>query len=152
MLIRSILLFLMLTVISCLPKIYFNQTFSSAEKVPVTKDGYIALPDGENFDGSIILEEEKTSPKDISVVKVHGTYLVVADGFRHLWAIFPVSGDKAKVKRIDLLKEDEKFSDPGFEISSQTRCVIFKFNTENGIRSVFVDRDGDVDEKRCDDD
>ncbi len=152
MLIRSILLFLMLTVISCLPKIYFNQTFSSAEKVPVTKDGYIALPDGENFDGSIILEEEKRSPEDISVVKVHGTYLVVADGFRHLWAIFPVSGDKAKVKRIDLIKEDEKFSDPGFEISSQTRCVIFKFNTENGSRSVFVDRDGDIDEKRCDDD
>ena len=144
------ILLLMLT--GCLPKTYFNQSFSAPERVPVTKDGYVALPDGENFDGGIILETEGITPKDINIIKVHGTYLVAASGFKSVWAIFPVSGDKAKVKRISLLKENETFSDVQFEVSSKTRCVIMKFNVGEVSRSVYIDRDGDVDEKRCDDD
>ncbi len=137
---------------ACLPKTYFNQSFSSSEKVPITTDGYIALPSGEAFDASIILNEEKTTPKDINIVKVHGTYILAADGFRNIWAIFPASGDKGKVKRLTLLKENERLSDVQFEVSSKSRCVIMKFQTDGSPHSVFIDRDGDIDEKRCDDD
>ncbi|MCX7959200.1 MAG: hypothetical protein N3B13_09150 [Deltaproteobacteria bacterium] len=149
---KKVILLLILGLSACLPKVFFNQSFSSPEKVPVSKDGYIALPSGENFDGSLILETEKMTPKDISIIKIHGTYLVVAEGFRHLWAVFPVSGDKAKVKRISILKENETFSNVVFEVSSKTRCIIFRFSTENGQRTVFVDSDGDAEENKCDDD
>lgn len=149
---KQLVLFLLLGITACLPKVYFNQSFSSPEKVPVTKDGYIALPNGENFDGSLIFEEEKITPRDINIVKVHGTFLIASDGFRNIWALFPVSGDKGKLKRISFLKENEKFSNPQFEVSSNTRCVILKYETEQGVKSVFIDNDGDVDEKRCDDD
>ncbi len=149
---RILMVLVLLMLAGCLPKVYFNQSFSSPEKVPVTKDGYIALPNGENFDGSLILETEKMTPKDVAIVKIHGTYLVAADGFRNLWAVFPVSGDKAKVKRVSFLKENETFSNTAFEVSSQTRCVIFRFSAESGARTIFVDKDGDVEEKKCDDD
>lgn len=149
---RTLIVCVVFLFIGCLPKVYFNQSFSSPEKVPVTKDGYIALPNGENFDGSLIFETERMTPKDINIVKIHGTYLVVADGFRNLWAIFPVSGDKAKLKRISFLKDNETLLTTAFEVSSQTRCAIFKFSTENTSKSLFVDRDGDVDERKCDDD
>ncbi len=145
-------LFVVLGLVSCLPKVYFNQSFSASEKVPVTKDMYIALPDGENFDGSLIFMTEKVTPRDINIIKVHGTFLVVGDGFKNLWAIFPVSGDRAKVKRISFLKENEVFSNPVFEVSSQSRCVILKYYVEDISKSVFVDKDGDVEEKKCDDD
>ncbi|MCX7944598.1 MAG: hypothetical protein N2746_08840 [Deltaproteobacteria bacterium] len=138
--------------LGCLPKVYFNQSFSSPERVPISKDGYVALPNGENFDASLILEVERITPRDISVIKIHGTYLIVSEGFKHLWAVFPISGDKAKVKRISFLKDNASFSNPVFEVSSQSRCVIFKFATEDGFKSVFVDKDGDVDERKCDDD
>ncbi|MGB9599438.1 MAG: hypothetical protein ACP5KG_08475 [Myxococcota bacterium] len=149
---KPLVILLILGLLACLPKVYFNQSFSSQERLPITKDGYIALPDGESFDASLILEEEKITPRDISIIKVHGTFLIVSDGFKNLWAIFPTSGDKGKVKRISFLKENEKFSNPQFEVSSKTRCIILKFDTEEGQKAVFIDKDGDVEEKRCDDD
>jgi hypothetical protein len=152
MILKRAFLILGLFILGCLPKVYFNQSFTSAERLPITKDGYIALPSGENFDGSLILETEKTDPKEIVLIKIHGTYLLTAEGFKNIWAIFPTSGDKAKIKRISLMKENESLRDPKFEVSSQTRCVILKYIAGDEPRSVFIDSDGDIDEKKCDDD
>lgn len=121
------ILFLIILSSACLPKTYFNQSFSSSERLPVTADGYVALPSGESLDASIILQTEKITPKEIHIVKVHGTFLLAADGFKNVWAIFPVSDDKGKVKMLSVLKENEQLSDVEFEVISRSRCIILKF-------------------------
>jgi hypothetical protein len=141
---RTAVAALLVLAAGCAPKLYFNQTFLVSEELKVTRTGYVSLKStGEVFDLSPIRNQEPGAGDRILLAKVHGTYLVVGDGFRRPWRLWPVGGDAAKFEPIDLDPGAGGFQAPTLEMSGD--CALLRWQD----RQAFVNADGDVDEKRC---
>lgn len=136
---------LLTVALGCAPKLYFNHSFLVPEELKVTRSGYVSLKStGESFDFAPIKAQEPRAGERLLLVKVHGTYLVVGDGFRHVWRMWPAGADQAKYKPVgDLDAGPEGFASPTLEVSG--KCGLVRWEE----RQAFVTADGDVDEKKC---
>ena len=140
------------TAAGCASTMTFNQSFLASEDLKIAQKGFVSLKStGETFDFSGIREAEPNA-KNIVLIKVHGTFLAVGDGFSHVYKIWPSCGkDKAKYKAIRL----EPGSAQGFRAPQMTmvgNCALLKWENDAGTRQAFIDRGGGTDEAKCGDD
>lgn len=85
---------LLLMGIGCAPTLYINETYRKAYEVPVV-DGNIALDNGIQIEVRAILEQEKQKPEKLWITRLVGSYVLVAEGFRHVWMLRPAGETKA---------------------------------------------------------
>ncbi len=143
---RSIAL-LALALTACAPTLTFNQSFLVPEELKVAPNGYASLKStGESFDlGPIRQQESKTDR--IEILKVHGTYVLVGDGYKHVWTLWPGGKDEYHYKPVKLEPGTQGFSQASLEASGN--CALLKWQKGASPAQAFVNADGDVNEKNC---
>src|SRR5436309_15987080 len=91
-----------LVLAGCAPSLTFNQTFLVPEDVKLAPNGYASLKStGESFDLSPIKAQEKSAER-IQIIKVHGAYVLVGDGFQRAWRLWPDGKDEMHYQPLDL--------------------------------------------------
>src|ERR1700756_5654876 len=83
-----------LALAACAPTLIANQSFLVSEELKLAPSGYASLKStGETFDlGPVKKQEPKTDR--IQILKIHGSYVLVGDGFRKAWALWPGGKDE----------------------------------------------------------
>ncbi|MGI5862769.1 MAG: hypothetical protein ACOX6T_12025 [Myxococcales bacterium] len=138
-------LVVLLLALGCAPKLRFNQSFLVAEELKVARSGFVSLKStGESFDFAPIAAKEPGA-KRVVLVKLHGTYLLTGDGFRHLWRVWPAGKDEAYFEPVELDPGPDGFLSPTLEMSGE--CVLVRWQE----RQAYVNADGDADENACSD-
>lgn len=137
----------------CAPTLHFNQSFLVAEELKLSSKGYASLKStGESFDLQPIQQQEGKVER-VVLLKVHGSYLVVGEGFKHLWRLWAGGRDEAKFKPVDLGELQPATGGLGSpSLEPAGKCALFKWSKGATTAQVFVTADGDVDAKRCPDD
>jgi hypothetical protein len=132
---------------ACAPTLASNQSFLTPEDLKVAPNGYVSLKStGETFDLGPIQKEENNSDR-VEIVKVHGTYVLVGDGYKHAWKLYAPSGDEVHYKPVKFEPGGRGFSQPELEVSGN--CALLKWQKGGSPAQVYVNADGDVDEKNC---
>lgn len=144
---RPPILLISLALAACAPTLTFNQSFLVPEELKVAPNGYASLKStGESFDlGPIRAQENKTDRIDI--IKVHGTYVLVGDGYKHAWELWPGGKDEMHYKPLKLDPGPQGFSQPALEASGN--CALLKWQKGASPAQAYVNADGDVNEKNC---
>src|SRR6478735_3504392 len=138
---RSILALLALAALSaaCAPTLHFNQSYLVAEELKLSSKNYASLKStGESFDLAPIAAQEGKVERVI-VLKVHGTYLLAGEGFKHLWRLWAGGKDEAKFKPVDLGENAPAtggFTAPTLEPAG--KCALFKFSKGATQAQVYV--------------
>ena len=143
----SRILFIAFALSACAPALIANQSFLVPEELKLAPNGYASLKStGETFDlGPIKTQEAKTDR--VQVLKVHGTYLVVGDGFRKAWTLWPGGKDEMHYKPLKLEPGPQGFSQAALEASGN--CALLKWQKGASPAQTFVNADGDVNDKNC---
>jgi hypothetical protein len=125
----------------------FNQSFLVPEDLKLAPNGYASLKStGESFDLSPIKAREKNVDR-IQILKVHGAYLLVGDGFQHAWRLWPDSKDEMHYKPLDLPPGAKGFASATLEASGN--CALLRWTRGGMPAQAYVNSDGDVDDKKC---
>ena len=133
---------------ACAPTLTFNQSFLVPEELKLAGNGYASLKStGESFDLSPIKAAEKSGDR-LQILKVHGAYVLVGDGFQHAWRLWPAGKDEMHYKPLDLAPGGSGFS--GATLEASGNCALLKWQKGGKPAQTFVNSDGDVDEKKCD--
>lgn len=132
---------------ACAPTLISNQSFLVSEELKLAPSGYASLKStGETFDlGPVKKQEPKTDR--IQILKIHGAYVLVGDGFRKAWAMWPGGKDEMHYKQIKLEPGAQGFSQPALEPSGN--CALLKWQKGASPAQAYVNADGDVNEKNC---
>jgi hypothetical protein len=131
---------------ACAPTLTFNQSFLVPEDLKLAPNGYASLKStGESFDMGPIKAVEKSSDR-VQILKVHGSYIVVGDGYQHVWRLWPAGKDEMHYKPLDL-SPGTVFNGPTLEASGN--CALVKWQKGGAPAQAYVNSDGDVDEKAC---
>ena len=135
---------------ACAPTLRFNQSYLTAEELKLSDKGFASIKStGETFDLGPIRRAEGKADK-IVLLKVHGTYFVAGEGFRHLYRIWPGGDDEAHYKPVDLEGVPAAgFGSPTLEPAA--KCVLFTWTKGSGTEKRYVTTGGDVDAKGCPD-
>lgn len=140
----------LLATTGCAPTLRFNQTWLASEDLKLARNGYTGLKSGESFDLQPIRARELTTSERVVILKVHGSYLVVGDGFKHAWRLWGGGKDEAHYEPIDSLKPGAQgFGSPTLEVSGN--CALVHWQRAGAPAQAFVTFKGDVDEKKCGD-
>ena len=143
-------LFLSLAGMGCTPTLFMNRSFLVPEELKLSPTGFASLKStGETFNLTPLKAQEPTMGDHIQVLEVHGSYVLVGEGWKHAWRVWPASKDEAKYKAIELSPgpKDPTFKSPVLEASGN--CALLKWNRAAGQAQAFITADGDVDEKKC---
>ena len=136
----------------CAPTLHFNQSYLVSEELKLSSKNYASLKStGESFDLAPIAAQEGKVERVI-VLKVHGTYLLAGEGFKHLWRLWAGGTDEAKFKPVDLGENAPAASGltaPTLEPAG--KCALLKFSKGATQTQLYVTAGGDVDAKRCSD-
>ena len=136
---------------ACTPTLFVNRSFLVPEELRLSNTGYASLKTtGETFDLNKIKAQEPGMGDRVTVLEVHGTYLVVGDGFRKVWRIWPASKDEAKFKAVDLAADKAQgsaFKSPTLEASG--KCGLLSWQKGASQGRAFINADGDVNEAKC---
>lgn len=135
----------------CTPTLFMNRSHLVPEELRLNKTGYASLKStGETFDLTPIKAQEPAMGDRVTVLEVHGTYLIVGDGFRKVWRVWPASKDEAKYKAVDLAADKAQgasFKTPALEASGKCGLVTWQKGASQG--RAFITSDGDVNEQKC---
>ena len=135
---------------ACAPTLRFNQTFLAPEDLKLAKNGYASLKStGESFDLSPIKAQEIGASDRVVVLKVHGSYILVGDGFAKAFRLWPAGRDEAHYKALDVQPGKQGFVSPTLEVSG--KCALIRWQRGGAPAQAFVTSEGDVDEKKCGD-
>ena len=130
---------------ACAPTLATNQTFLASEELKLAPTGHAALKTtGEDFDLSPIKAQEKSADR-VSVLKVHGAYFVLGEGFQHAWRLWPAGRDEVHYKPLDLSPGPQGFAGASLETSGN--CALLKWSG----KQAFITSDGDVNADKCGD-
>ncbi len=134
----------------CAPTLRFNQSFLVADDMKISDKGYASLKStGESFDLSPIRAAEGRVDH-VVVFKVHGSYLLVGEGFKHLWRLWPGGQDEVHYQAVDdITAPGSGFS--GVALEPAGKCVRFTFTKGASQSQWFVTSGGDHDAKACPD-
>jgi len=134
----------------CAPTLRFNQSFLVADDMKISEKGYGSLRStGESFDLSAIRAAEGRADR-VTVLKVHGTYFLVGEGFKNLWRLWPGGTDEVHYKAVgDVKAPSNGFS--GVALEPAGKCARFTFNKSGSPVQWFVTASGDADAKACPD-
>jgi len=141
---------LALSAAGCAPTLRFNQSFLASEDLRISDKGYASLKStGESFDLGPIRAAEGRVDR-VVILKVHGTFLLTGEGFKHLWRLFPAGGDEIHYKTIDDAQAP-KTGFSGVALDPSGKCALFTFTKNGAPTQLYVTAGGDVDSKRCPD-
>src|SRR3954470_23582545 len=133
--------------IGCAPSLTFNQTFLVPEDLKVAPNGYASLKStGESFDLTPIKTQERSAER-VQILKVHGTYVLVGDGFQKAWRLWDGGKDEMHYKPVDLAPGAKGFAQASLELSGN--CALLKWNNGGMPAQAFVAANGDVNDKNC---
>ncbi len=136
-----------LALAACAPTLTFNQSFLVPEELKLAPNGYASLKStGESFDLSPIKAQEKNVDR-VQVLKVHGSYLLVGDGFKHAWRLWPGGKDEMHYQPLDLQPGAKGFAAASLEASGN--CALLKWQKGGAPAQAYVNSDGDADDKKC---
>jgi hypothetical protein len=134
--------------LGCAPKLYFDQTFHMKEELKVTDKGYASLASEETFDLGPVIKAEKRLDR-VLVIKLHGTFFLIGDGFRNLWKLTPASSDQASYEPVKFDGISSMLNSPSLEVVE--KCVVVSFSTKTGAEKRFVTSGGKVGKDKCPD-
>jgi hypothetical protein len=139
------------TLAGCAPTLRFNQTWLSSEELKLARNGYVSLKStGESIDLAPIKAQETGTGERIVILKVHGSYLIVGDSFKHAWRLWAGGKDEAHYEPVDSVKPGAQgFTSPTLEVSGN--CALVRWQRGSVPAQAFVTFKGDVDEKKCGD-
>ena len=138
---------LALALAACAPTLIANQSFLVPEELKLAPNGYASLKStGESFDLGPIKKEEPRTDR-IQILKVHGTYLLVGDGFHRAWEMWPGGKDEMHYKPLKLQPGAQGFS--GVTLETSGNCALLKWQKGVSPAQAFVNADGDVNDKNC---
>jgi hypothetical protein len=138
--------------LACTPTLFMNRSFLTPEELKLGPTGYASLKStGETFDLTPIKAQEPTMGDRVLVLEVHGSYLLVGEGWRKVWRVWPAGKDEAKYKAVDLGAgpTGASFKSPSLELSG--KCALVKWQQGAAQAQAFITGDGDVDAKKCGD-
>lgn len=139
--------FAALALAACAPALTANQSFLVPEELKLAPNGYASLKTtGESFDLSPIKAREPRAER-VQILKVHGTYVLVGDGFRHAWELWPGGADELHFKPLDLKPGAQGFAQPVLEASGN--CALLRWQKGISPAQAYVNADGDVNDKTC---
>ena len=132
---------------ACAPTLNANQSFLVPEELRIAPNGYASLKStGESFDLTPIKSQEPRVDR-VEVIKVHGTYILAADGWKHVWTLWTGGKDEMHYKPISLAPGALAFNQPTLETSGN--CALLKWQKGASPAQAFVNADGDVNDKNC---
>ncbi len=144
---RAALLALALSGAACTPTLFMNRSFLVPEELKLSPTGFASLKStGETFNLTPIKAAEPSMGDRVLVLEVHGSYVLVGDGWKRAWRVWPAGKDEAKYKAIDLAPgagQSAVFQSPSLEASGN--CALLKWSQGQA----FINADGDVDTKKC---
>ena len=136
----------------CTPTLFMNRSFLVPEELKLSNTGYASLKStGETFDLTPIKVQEAKATERLLVLEVHGSYIIVGDGWKRVWRVWPAGKDEAKYKAVKLESgpAGSVFQSPTLEASG--KCALLKWQGKTGPAQAFITADGDVDAKKCGD-
>jgi hypothetical protein len=135
----------------CTPTLFMNRSFLVPEDVKLSNTGYASLKStGETFDLTPIKAQEPAMGERVLVLEAHGTYVLVGDGWKKVWRVWPSGKDEAKYKALGLLPGNPAgFKSPALEASG--KCALLKWDKTTGQGQAFITADGDFNEQKCGD-
>ena len=144
---RRIPIIALLALAACAPTLTFNQSFLVPEELKLAPNGYASLKStDESFDlGPIKAQETKTDR--VEILKVHGTYVLVGDGYKKVWTLWPAGKDLYHFEPLKLEPGAGGFSQPTLETSGN--CALLKWQKGASPAQAFVNSDGAVNDKNC---
>lgn len=136
-----------LALTACAPALIANQSFLVPEELKLAPNGYASLKStGETFDLSPVKTQEAKTDR-IQILKVHGSYILVGDGFRHAWTLWPGGKDEMHYKPLGLEPGAKGFA--GVALETSGNCALLKWQKGASPAQAYVNADGDVNEKNC---
>jgi hypothetical protein len=142
------LLTVALLISACAPSLVFNQTFLVPEDLKLAPNGYASLKStGESLDLGPIKAQEKGADR-VQIIKVHGAYVLVGDGFQRAWRLWPDGKDEMHYKPLDLSPGTKGgFASASLEASGN--CALLRWQKGGAPAQAYVNSDGDADDKKC---
>ena len=138
---------LALALAGCAPTLVANQSFLVPEELKLAPTGYASLKStGESFDLGPIKKEEPRTDR-IQILKVHGSYLLVGDGFRRTWMLWPGSKDQMHYKSLKLEPGAQGFL--GATLETSGNCALLRWQRGVTPAQAYLTADGDVNDKNC---
>ena len=141
-----------LTGMGCTPTLFMTRSFLVPEELKPSSTGYASLKStGETFDLTPIKAQEPKMGDRLQVLEVHGSYILVGEGWKRIWRVWPAGKDEAKYKAVKLESgpAGSVFQSPVLEVSG--KCALVKWQSRTGPAQAFINADGDVDAKKCGD-
>ena len=136
-----------LLISACAPSLTFNQSFLVPEDLKLASNGYASLKStGESFDLSAIKAQERSADR-VQILKVHGAYVLVGDGFQRAWRLWPDGRDEMHFKPLDLAPGTKGFASASLEASGN--CALLRWTKGGAPAQAYVTSDGDADDKKC---
>jgi hypothetical protein len=137
---------------ACTPTLFMNRSFLVPEELKLTQTGYASLKStGETFDLTPIKAREPSVGDRVLVLEVRGSYLIVGDGWKRVWRVWPSGKDEAKFKPVELAAdpkaEGATFKAPQLEASG--KCGLVTWQRGAGQGKAFINADGDANEQKC---
>jgi hypothetical protein len=138
-----------LALAACAPTLRFNQTWLTQSEAKISDKGFASLSiTGETFDLGPIRQLEGKVDKVI-VMKVHGTYFLVGDGFKSVYRLWQGGDDEAHYKAVEFDGAPRSYSSPQLEAAG--KCAVITWTKGSGSEKRFITTGGDVDTKGCPD-
>jgi hypothetical protein len=132
---------------ACAPTLNANMSFLVPEELRIAPNGYASLKStGESFDLSPIKSQEPRTDR-VQIIKIHGNYILAADGWKRVWTLWPGGKDEMHYKPLSLAPGGTGFNQPTLETSGN--CALLKWQKGASPAQAFINADGDVNEKNC---
>jgi hypothetical protein len=132
---------------ACAPTLTANQSFLVPEELRIAPNGYASLKStGESFDLTPIKSQETRTDR-VEVLKVHGSIVLAAEGWKHAWILTPGGKDEMHYKPLSLALGGAAFNQPSLETSGN--CALLKWQRGASPAQAYVNADGDVNDKNC---
>jgi hypothetical protein len=137
---------------ACTPTLFMNRSFLVPEELKLSPTGYASLKStGETFDLTPLKQQEPALGDRVLVLEVHGSYVLIGEGWKHAWRIWPSGKDEAKYKPLDLkatnTPDGGTFRSPTLEASGN--CALLKWQQPQGPAQAFITADGDFAAQKC---
>jgi hypothetical protein len=142
------LLALALLAQACAPKLYARLSFNQPAELPVA-EGMVAFTTGESFEINEIIKKEGKTPEKVLLTRILGTYVLTAEGFKHLWLLRPEGRDQATFSPIEV-PDTPTIQSPKFQQSTKHHCVEFEVSKGGTPTKWFVHASGSL-SKQCSD-